>query len=222
MQTALALAQFNDFLLGAGRLLWVFVYIECIRVGFRDRRCAMPFWALAFNISWEAIYATKILLQAGVTPHSAAIAAWLVLDLVILYTYLNFERPRVHRTAERNAGHFSSLVPPFASLISCLVVMLAAASLFRTYEHATAIALLINLLMSVLFIELLKQRGNSCGQSFTIAIGKFLATLAYTLHFATRPHTPPELTILCLVVAVYDSTYIVLLARQLREDAAKW
>jgi len=36
-------------------ICWTAVYIELIRVGFRDKACGMPFWALGLNIAWEAI-----------------------------------------------------------------------------------------------------------------------------------------------------------------------
>ena len=35
---------------------WVIVYEECIRLGFRQKTCAMPFFALGLNFAWELIY----------------------------------------------------------------------------------------------------------------------------------------------------------------------
>lgn len=35
---------------------WIIVYEECIRLGIKQKIYAMPFWALALNITWEAIY----------------------------------------------------------------------------------------------------------------------------------------------------------------------
>ena len=38
-------------------LAWTVVYIECVRVGLRDRTYAMPLAALGLNIAWESTYA---------------------------------------------------------------------------------------------------------------------------------------------------------------------
>ena len=44
---------------------WIIVYEECIRLGIKQKTYAMPFWALALNITWEAIYAySDIFLEA--------------------------------------------------------------------------------------------------------------------------------------------------------------
>ena len=36
----------------ASGICWTVVYIEGIRVGFRDRSYAIPFYALALNFAW--------------------------------------------------------------------------------------------------------------------------------------------------------------------------
>ena len=50
MDTSLVLA-------GISGICWTIVYIECIRLGFRQKTYAMPFWALALNIAWETMHA---------------------------------------------------------------------------------------------------------------------------------------------------------------------
>ena len=40
---------------------WTVVYVDAIRVGFRDRTYAIPVAALALNIAWESIYAVRSL-----------------------------------------------------------------------------------------------------------------------------------------------------------------
>ncbi len=39
-----------------GGIAWTVVYVEAIRVGLRDRTCAMPVAALALNFAWEPTY----------------------------------------------------------------------------------------------------------------------------------------------------------------------
>ena len=45
-------------------ICWCVVYEECIRLALTDKTYAMPFWALALNITWEGIY-TYYDLRAG-------------------------------------------------------------------------------------------------------------------------------------------------------------
>ena len=35
---------------------WIIVYEECIRLGFKQKTFAMPFFALGLNFAWELIY----------------------------------------------------------------------------------------------------------------------------------------------------------------------
>jgi hypothetical protein len=35
---------------------WTVVYIEGIRIGFRDKSYAIPFYALALNLAWESLH----------------------------------------------------------------------------------------------------------------------------------------------------------------------
>jgi len=37
-------------------ICWTVVYIEGIRIGFRDKSYAIPFYALALNFAWEMLH----------------------------------------------------------------------------------------------------------------------------------------------------------------------
>ena len=50
------LATFKLILTVISGLCWTIVYIEGIRIGFRDKSYAIPFYALALNFAWEALY----------------------------------------------------------------------------------------------------------------------------------------------------------------------
>lgn len=63
-------------------LAWTVVYLDCIRVGFRDRTYAMPVAALALNIAWESLHAvhglaTTVSMQTGCRPSSTSRGRWL-------------------------------------------------------------------------------------------------------------------------------------------------
>ena len=89
-------------------------------------------------------------------------------------------------------------------------------------------AFLQNLLMSVLFIGMLVQRGSREGQSVTIAVSKWLGTLAPTLLFGlvgAEGFDGPNGLILVvgLLCSVFDLLYLALLvqtpAREQRGEA---
>src|SRR5438093_12345054 len=71
-------------------LCWTIVYIEGIRLGFRDKSYAIPFYALALNFAWEAIYTFFGFRTNGVTVQNIFNAVWLTFDIGILYTYFKF------------------------------------------------------------------------------------------------------------------------------------
>ena len=70
-------------------------------------------------------------------------------------------------------------------------------------------AFLQNALMSGLFIAMLVSRGGMRGQSLTIAIGKFLGTLAPVVEFSGGSNL---VLIIGSVIVVLDLTYIGLVA----------
>ena len=45
-------------------LAWAIVYMESIRIGFRDKTYAMPIVALALNFAWESTYAVHDLMTS--------------------------------------------------------------------------------------------------------------------------------------------------------------
>jgi hypothetical protein len=79
-------------------------------------------------------------------------------------------------------------------------------------------AFLQNLLMSVLFIGMLVRRGHRGGQSLTIAVSKWLGTLAPTILFGvlgTSTFEGPSsfILIIGLFCALFDLIYIWMLAQ---------
>src|SRR5688500_4711002 len=69
---------------------WTIVYIDGIRVGFRDQSYAIPFYALALNFAWEALYTYHGFRINGVDAQNIFNATWLTFDIGILYTYFRF------------------------------------------------------------------------------------------------------------------------------------
>ena len=68
-------------------------------------------------------------------------------------------------------------------------------------------AFLQNLLMSVLFIAMLVARGGTRGQTLTIAVAKWIGTLAPTLTFGVI-HGSPFVLGVGVLCSVFDLVYI--------------
>ena len=71
---------------------WTIVYLDGIRVGFRDKSYAIPFYALALNFAWELLYTYHGFRINGVDTQNIFSALWLTFDIGILYTYFKFGR----------------------------------------------------------------------------------------------------------------------------------
>ena len=58
-------------------ICWSVVYIESIRIGFRQKTYAMPLFALGLNIVWEGLYAfTDIFVRQSIGAQAIANACW--------------------------------------------------------------------------------------------------------------------------------------------------
>jgi hypothetical protein len=103
-------------------------------------------------------------------------------------------------------------------LITAFAVQYAFRREFGIGKGASYSAFLQNLLMSVLFIAMLARRGSRKGQSLTIAINKWIGTLAPTiLYGALGEGSFPRGSFLILTLgifcSIFDLIYIWLLAR---------
>uniref|UniRef100_A0AAU2JS98 Uncharacterized protein n=1 Tax=Streptomyces sp. NBC_00049 TaxID=2903617 RepID=A0AAU2JS98_9ACTN len=186
-------------------LAWTIVYVEAIRVGLRDRTYAMPVAALALNFAWESIYAVRDVMT-GLSAQGVVNVVWAVADVVIVSTYLRFGRAELPRFVTRPMfAAWSVLI--FGTGFAVQGLFLAH---FGAHDATRYSAFLQNLLMSGLFIGLFAARQGPRGQSLTIAVAKWLGTLAPTVLFGVIEDAPfiLGLGILC---SVFDLAYIGLL-----------
>lgn len=196
-------------------LAWTVVYLEAIRVGFRDRSYAMPVAALALNIAWESTYAVTSL-RDGVSAQGVVNVVWALADVVIVVTYLRFGRAELPALVTRPLfAAWSVLV-----LGSGFAVQWLFLAHFGEHDAARYSAFLQNVLMSGLFIAMLVARGGGRGQSLVIAVAKWLGTLAPTILFGVGEHAPfiLGLGILC---SVFDLAYLGLLASVSRPSSGR-
>jgi hypothetical protein len=212
-------------------LCWTIVYIDGIRVGLRDKSYAIPFYALALNFAWELLYTYHGFRINGVDAQNIFSALWLTFDIGILYTYFRFGKkyfPSISVLPELNSHQKSGLKPPHSksafigwsvlALITALAVQYAVLREFGVAKGAAYSAFPQNLIMSILFIAMLAKRGSSEGQSLTIAISKWIGTLAPTILFGVIgqggfPRGSFLILTLGLLCSVFDLIYIGLLAK---------
>jgi hypothetical protein len=193
-------------------LCWTLVYIEGIRIGIKDRSYAIPFYALALNLSWELLHA-YLGLRTMIDLQTIINVVWFLFDVGILYTYFSFGKKYFPVKFARWFVPWSIL-----GVITAFLIEYAFVRQFGRFAGGAYAAFLQNLLMSVLFIAMLVRRGSSEGQSLTIGVSKWLGTLAPTITFGmigggTFSGPNSFILIVGLLCSVFDLIYIWMLAR---------
>jgi hypothetical protein len=204
-------------------LCWTIVYLDGIRLGFKHRSYAIPFYALALNFAWELLY-SYYGFQTTISVQAVVNAIWLVFDAGILVTYFKYGRKyfpsRLPGSAP--AGTEGNAIPfvvwSVIVLIAAFCVEFAFRKEFGVRVGAGYSAFLQNLLMSVLFINMLVRRGSREGQSLTIAVGKWLGTLAAAVLFGIIgdsgfPNGSFLIVVVGMLCSVFDLIYIALLLK---------
>ena len=195
------------FLTLVSGLAWTVVYVDAIRIGFRDKSYAIPAAALGLNFAWEAIYAARSV-ATGLSVQGVFNIAWGLADVLVVYTFLRFGRSELPDWVTRK------LFIGWALLLGAgsFAVQLLFVAEFGWEHAARYAAFLQNLLMSGLFIAMFAARGGMRGQSLLIGVAKWLGTLAPTIVFGWYGNSPLILGLggLC---SVFDLAYIWLLWR---------
>jgi hypothetical protein len=197
----------EPFLSAVSGLAWTIVYIAAIRIGFRQRTYAIPLAALALNFAWETTYTVRDLM-GPMSLQGYVNLVWALADLVIVYTFFAFGRAELPRFVTRQMfALWGALV--FGASYAVQWLFLAE---FGERDAARYSAFLQNLLMSGLFIAMLMARRGLRGQTLTIAVAKWLGTLAPTILFGVLDSEPfiIGIGILC---SVFDLVYIGLVLR---------
>ena len=195
------------FLTIVSGVAWTVVYVEAIRLGFRERTYAVPAAALALNFAWEAIYASRSV-ATGISAQGIFNIVWGLADVLIVYTFLRFGRAELPPWITR------PLFLAWAILlgVTSFAVQLLFVAEFGWDDATKYAAFLQNLLMSGLFIAMFASRGSGRGQSLVIAVAKWIGTLAPAIVYGGYGNSPLILGLggLC---SVFDVAYIALLWR---------
>ena len=193
-------------------VFWTVVYIDSIRIGIKDESFAMPLWALGLNIAWELIYAILGYLHDGLSLQTVINGIWFLFDIGLIYTYFKYGQKYFPKRFK--PGWFYGW--GVFVIVVTFVVQLAFLVEFGYGPSAAYSAYLQNLLMSVLYIQMLLRRNSTEGQTLLIAVSKFFGSLAPTISFGVIGYQSGEpnefILIIGILMAVFDVVYIGLLA----------
>ena len=215
---------------------WTLVYIDGIRLGFRDKSYAIPFYALALNFAWELLYTYHGFRINGVDAQNVFNAIWLTSDIGILYTYFRFGRRYFTAFRDHPPAKLRTLTQPLPEgegkngtgknfiswsvlgLMTAFAVQYAVIREVGVAKGAAYSAFPQNLIMSILFIAMLAKRGSREGQSILIAVSKWIGTLAPTILFGVIgqggfPRGSFLILTVGLLCSVFDMIYIWLVAK---------
>lgn len=192
---------------------WMIVYEECIRIGLTQKTCCMPLFALTLNLAWESLYSALGFIGGRLDAQTIVNALWFGMDAVILYTYLKNGRNEPGARTGRDFYIWAAAAVAVSYAVQIAFVLEYGQLMAMRYS-----AYLQNAVMSVLFVEMLRRRGSSRGQSMLLAVAKWLGTLA---PLGNQLWDFQPLILVCgIVCSVYDLWYIALLDRRLRAERA--
>lgn len=190
------------FLLSLSGVCWTIVYIKLILVGFKDKTYGMPFVALTLNFAWEAIHSYIGLKSNPTSIQTWITLIWLLLDIVIVYTYLRYGMRYFPKHTNKTYFAPWTILIFFMSFFIQYYFAVSFGDLGKLYS-----AFLQNLIMSILFINILANRIDMKGQNLTIAIYKCIGTLALTILYGVIQGDKLVL-VLGIFCSVFDIIYI--------------
>ena len=192
-------------------ICWTIVYILIIIRSFKYKTYGMPFWALAFNISWEAIFA---FIFVSHDPLQILInRIWLLFDTAIFVAYFLYGQKEWPTGVSKKWFYPYSLL---VLIIAYLFVYLVSADLDN--RQGVYAAFIQNLMMSWLFILMLIRRQSRAGQSIWIALFKMIGTLAPTIIYGATSRFVLFLGSGCFVA---DIIYLIMLATLYKEPVVE-
>jgi hypothetical protein len=162
--------QFLNICAISSGVFWTLTYVTVIWRGFKDRSVAMPMVALSANISWEGIF-SFIYLPPSSLLHTVSIV-WFCFDIPIaLQCFLYGEKDTKHEFTKK-----------YFRVIFLVAIVIAFLILFKFIPEfkdvkGVYVGYGINLMMSILFVDMFFRRDEIRGQSIYIAIGKWLGSL---------------------------------------------
>jgi hypothetical protein len=194
-------------------LLWIAVFVLIIRRGFIDKTFGMPLAAAVVNLSWDFMVS---FIYPAPAPQVYFEVLFIVFDAIIIVQALRFWR-----------SEFPALSPElfYASLVLIAITSWALMLAIR-FDFKDSLSVYSgfsgNLMGSILFVVMLVQRHDLRGQSFYIALFKWLGTgsasLAFMLYRLPGYEQSLLVPVLCIGMFVFDLLYVVLVYQMCRKQ----
>jgi hypothetical protein len=184
-------------------ICWTVVYLELVRIGFKEKTYGMHLFALALNVTWEGLYTFKDLTAPTIPVQGWVNLVWVLFDIAIVTTYFRYGRKEFEKF-----GLLKHNFIPWSILIFAMSFVLQYSFIVEFGDNAPKYsAFLQNLIMSVLFICMLVARKSTQGQNQVIAVCKWLGTLAPTISIGVL-HGNKLVLVLGIFCSVFDLIYI--------------
>ncbi len=194
-------------------ICWSIVYIELIRGGFKDKTYAMPLFALGLNFAWETLYSVDQLFLGSEPLQGVVNLIWATLDAVIIITYFKYGREYFPKKAKKYFVPFSIL-----AFVSCFVMQFAFYFQFAKVPASQYSAFAQNAAMSIMFLAMLFNRGNTRGQSKLMAVAKCVGTLAPTILGGLIESFNIYILLMGIICLIFDVLYIIALYGMKKEE----
>lgn len=188
-----SLQDVNDVVLGLGGLGYTLCYILMTRQSMRDRTYAMPLFSLAFNFSWEVVFALFVSEEVN---ERVIFGIWMLLDVGLVYALVTYG-PSEWKHAPvvgRNIGKI------FAVMLAWCCITLYAVSAWwlnpaypvnpkagKAYKGVQGVdtnelgywtALVVQMFLSVMTLAQTVARGHSGGTSYSIWASRFVGSMS--------------------------------------------
>jgi len=191
-------------LLAGSALFWILTYVFIIIKSKKDQFCGMPLPAICANITWEFLFTFVMPLNS---LQQAVTLIWFLLDCVILFQYFIYSK---------KADKATPLNTTYQIVLSLLIMFLLlhyGSALEFQDEMGLYSAFAINLMMSVLFVNLIMTKGL-LGQSLAIAYFKMIGTLCASIICYAKYPQSILLNIFYVLIFVADAVYVVMITQK--------
>lgn len=190
-------------------IFWCVTYIECIRIGSRQKTYCVPLLALCINFCWELFsFVDYIAIQGENAFIYVLYGLWLFLDVGIVITYYLYGEREFFKIRRKDSHHFFIIVTTvvFGVVIGIVTMLYIIEENWKLYISFTD-----NVLMSALFIAMYYIRSGTRGQTLSIAITKCIGTFCATLTMVlSGQRFGVVMGGICLIL---DIAYVVILAK---------
>lgn len=184
-----------------GGLFWLLTYILIILTGFSDGAYGMPMIAFCANIAWEFIFS---FVRPHTQPQRAINILWFLLDVFILFQLFYLGQKELL---------FLSAPVFFITIfivigLSFFIILFITDKLNDPFGRYSAFGQ--NLLMSLLFINLLLSRNTVLGQSLYIGLFKLMGSAIFSYRVYTKMPQSKFLNAMYILTFVCDVVYVIL------------